>query len=205
LVGLRPVVVLCGPGNNGGDGFVAARFGGAGWPVRVALLGSREHLKGAARENASRWTGPIEALDPQVLDGAELIVDAIFGAGLSRALDGPARATLAAAASGKAPIVSIDVPSGLMGDTGASLGAVAATLTVTFLRKKPGHLLMPGRELCGELVVSDIGTPPSALAQVAPNSFENDPRLWLRATAENAAGWQQIQPRSRAHQRAAIR
>jgi len=179
---VRPVVVLCGPGNNGGDGFVAARvLAGAGWPVRVALLGSREHLKGAARENASRWTGPIEALDPQVLDGAELIVDAIFGAGLSRALDGPARATLAAAASGKAPIVSIDVPSGLMGDSGASLGAVAATLTVTFLRKKPGHLLKPGRELCGELVVSDIGTPPSAVAQVAPNSFENDPRLWLRA------------------------
>ncbi len=176
----RPVLVLCGPGNNGGDGLVAARhLAQAGWPVRVALLGSRDHLKGAAHDNSIRWTGPIESLDPQVLTGAELVVDAIFGAGLSRALAGPARETLAAAAARKIPIISIDVPSGLMGDTGASLGAVAAVLTVTFLRKKPGHLLMPGRELCGELVVADIGTPPSVLSEIAPNSFENDPRLWL--------------------------
>jgi len=94
-------------------------------------------------------------------------------------LDGPARETLAAAAARNTPIVSIDVPSGLMGDTGASLGALKAVLTVTFLRKKPGHLLMPGRELCGELVVADIGTPPSVLERIAPNCFENDPRLWL--------------------------
>ncbi|HMD74770.1 MAG TPA: NAD(P)H-hydrate dehydratase [Steroidobacteraceae bacterium] len=177
---VRPVLVLCGPGNNGGDGFVAARhLARAGWPVRVALLGSIDLLKGAARENADRWSGAIEILAPQALGGAELIVDGIFGAGLSRALAGPARETLAAAAARNTPIVSIDVPSGLMGDTGASLGAVAAVLTVTFLRKKPGHLLMPGRELCGELVVADIGTPPSVLERIAPNCFENDPRLWL--------------------------
>ncbi len=177
---VRPVVVLCGPGNNGGDGFVAARqLAHAGWPVRVALLGSIDLLKGAARDNADRWSGAIEILAPQVLGGAELIVDGIFGAGLSRALEGPARETLAAAAACNTPIVSIDVPSGLMGDTGASLGAVAAALTVTFLRKKPGHLLLPGRELCGEIVVADIGTPPSVLGQIAPDCFENDPRLWL--------------------------
>ena len=177
---IRPVVVLCGPGNNGGDGFVAARYlARAGWPVRVALLGSRDHLKGAASEHANSWTGAVEKLDPQVLEGAELVVDALFGAGLSRALEGPARDTLAAAAASGTPIVSIDVPSGLMGDTGASLGAVAAALTVTFLRKKPGHLLLPGRDLCGEIVVADIGTPPSVLAQIAPDCFENDPRLWL--------------------------
>jgi NAD(P)H-hydrate epimerase len=176
----RPVVVLCGPGNNGGDGFVAARhLAHAGWPVRVASLGSRDLLKGAARDHASRWTGAIEILEPQSLDGAELVVDALFGAGLNRALEGPARETLAAAAARKLPIVAIDVPSGLAGDSGASLGASAAALTVTFLRKKPGHLLMPGRMLCGELVVADIGTPPSALAEVAPMSFENAPQLWI--------------------------
>ena len=177
---LRPVVVLCGPGNNGGDGFVTARhLAKAGWPVRVALFGSREDLKGAARLNADRWPGSIEALHKDALGTAEMVVDALFGAGLSRALQGSALETLGAAAARKLPIVSIDVPSGVMGDTGASAGAVAAALTVTFLRKKPGHLLLPGRELCGEIAVADIGTPPAVLAQVAPNSFENDPRLWF--------------------------
>jgi NAD(P)H-hydrate epimerase len=176
----RPVLVLCGPGNNGGDGFVAARrLADAKWPVRVALLGAPDQLRGAALENAKRWPGAIAQLAPAAIGAAELVVDAVFGAGLSRALEGPARDTLARAAAERRPIVAIDVPSGLMGDTGASLGAVAAVLTVTFLRKKPGHLLLPGRDLCGELVVADIGTPADVLAQVAPNTFENDPRLWV--------------------------
>ena len=177
----RSTVVLCGPGNNGGDGFVAARhLAAAGWPVRVALLGSPENLRGdAAFDNANRWPGPVDSLDPAVLGAAELVIDGLFGAGLSRPLDGPARSTLAAAAAKKLPIVAIDVPSGLMGDTGESLGAVAATLTVTFFRKKPGHLLLPGRALCGELVVADIGTPAAVLTMIAPDTFENDPGLWL--------------------------
>lgn len=175
-----PVVVLCGPGSNGGDGFVAARLlAEAGWLVRIALLGEREHLKGAARHHAELWRGDVEPLNPGALDGAELIVDALFGAGLSRALEGAAAETLAAAASRKLPIVAVDVPSGLMGDTGEVLGAVAAVLTVTFFRKKPGHLLLPGRSLCGEVVVADIGTPASVLEQIAPDTFENDPGLWL--------------------------
>jgi NAD(P)H-hydrate epimerase len=176
----RPVIVLCGPGNNGGDGFVTARhLADARWPVRVALLGARAHLRGAALENANRWPGAIEDLGPETLGSAAVVVDAIFGAGLNRALEGPARDTLARAAADQRPIVAIDVPSGLDGDTGESLGAVAAALTVTFLRKKPGHLLLPGREICGELVVADIGTPAAIVAQVAPNSFENDPLLWF--------------------------
>ena len=175
-----PIAVLCGPGNNGGDGFVAARhLAESGWPVRLALLGPCDHLKGEALQNAGRWGGAIETLTPSALDGAELVVDAIFGAGLSRPLEGPAAQTLAAAAERGARIVSIDVPSGLMGDTGASLGAVDAVLTVTYFRKKPGHLLLPGRLLCGELVVADIGTPPSVLDKIVPDTFENDPRLWL--------------------------
>ena len=88
---VRPVIVLCGPGNNGGDGFVAARhLAEAGWPVRIALLGPRDHLKGEARHHAERWSGAVEPLTPAALNGAGLVVDAIFGAGLSRPLEGPA-------------------------------------------------------------------------------------------------------------------
>ena len=175
-----PVIVLCGPGNNGGDGFVTARLlAEAGWSVRIALIGERDHLNGAARHHAELWPGAIEPLTPAVLDGAGLVVDALFGAGLSRALEGAAKETLETAASKALPIVAVDVPSGLMGNTGEVLGAVAAVLTVTFFRKKPGHLLLPGRALCGNVVVADIGTPTSVLEQIVPDTFENDPRLWL--------------------------
>jgi ADP-dependent NAD(P)H-hydrate dehydratase / NAD(P)H-hydrate epimerase len=175
-----PVIVLCGPGNNGGDGFVTARLlAEAGWLVRIALLGPRDHLKGAARHHAELWRGAVDPLIPAALDGAELVVDALFGAGLSRALEGTVAETLAAAASRGLQIVAVDVPSGLMGDTGEVLGAVAAVLTITFFRKKPGHLLLPGRLLCGEVVIADIGTPASALEQIVPDTFENDPGLWL--------------------------
>ncbi len=176
----RPVIVLCGPGNNGGDGFVTARHLSAkGWSVRVALLGSLDRLTGAARHHADLWRGEVLQLVPDALDGAELVVDAIFGAGLSRALEGSALETLAAASGRKLPIIAIDVPSGLLGDTGEALGAVASVLTVTFFRKKPGHLLLPGRLLCGEVVVADIGIPSSVLEQISPNTFENDPCLWI--------------------------
>lgn len=175
----RPLVVLCGPGSNGGDGFVAARrLSESGWPVRVAMLGTREQLKGSAAYHAAQWRGSIEPLTPAALDGAELIVDALFGAGLSRALEGAAAQTLAAAAACKATIVAVDIPSGVMGDTGENLGAAPAVLTVTCFRKKPGHLLLPGRALCGELIVADIGTPKTVFESIAPDAFENDPMLW---------------------------
>ncbi len=173
----RPVTVLCGPGANGGDGFVAARaLAGAGWPVRVALLGPGDRLTGEARHNAELWRGVVEPLAPAVLDGAALVVDAVFGAGLNRAIEGTARDTLAAAAG--RPVIAIDVPSGVEGDTGADLGATPAALTVTFFRKKPGHLLLPGRLLCGEVVVADIGIPAGVLDPLAPDVWENDPALW---------------------------
>jgi len=176
----RPVTVLCGPGNNGGDGFVTARqLAESGWPVRIALLGPRDGLYGIARQHSELWHEAVEPLTPAVLNGAELVVDAIFGAGLSRPIKGPVEDTLAAAANKKTPIVAIDVPSGLMGDTGESLGAVASVLTVTFFRKKPGHLLLPGRLLCGEVIVADIGIPSTVLEQIAPDTFENDPKLWI--------------------------
>ena len=127
----RTVIVLCGPGNNGGDGFVAARrLAEAGWPVRIALLGRRDHLAGEAAYHAGLWLGDVEPMAPAALKDAQLVVDAVFGAGLSRPLQGPALETLAAAAERKMTLVAVDVPSGVMGDTGEAFGAVAAVLTV---------------------------------------------------------------------------
>jgi NAD(P)H-hydrate epimerase len=180
----RPTAVLCGPGNNGGDGFVVARLLAARrWPVRLALAGSMQALHGDARHHAMLWQHPVEplddaAFDDTVLEGAALVVDALFGSGLQRPLSGAPARVLAAAARRRVPIVAIDVPSGLLGDTGESLGAVPAALTVTFTRKKPGHVLLPGRELCGETVVADIGTSAALLEHIAVETWENDPALW---------------------------
>jgi len=178
---MRPVTVLCGPGNNGGDGFVAARhLKAAGWPVTVALLGARDKLTGEAAHAAAQWRGDLAPFSPHSLEGAGLIIDAIFGAGLARSLDGEALALVEALEAGETPICAVDVPSGLDGASGMVRGAAArAVLTVTFFRKKPGHLLFPGRALCGDLVVADIGTPASGLDAIASNTWENGPGLWL--------------------------
>jgi NAD(P)H-hydrate epimerase len=145
----------------------------------VALLGERDRLTGAAQAHAQLWTGLVDAMSPSVLSGAALVIDALFGAGLSRPVEGAAAETLAACAGLALPVVAVDVPSGILGDTGGDLGATAAVLSVTFFRKKPGHLLMPGRLRCGEVIVADIGTPVSVLEQIVPDTFENDPMLWL--------------------------
>ncbi len=187
----RPVAVLCGPGNNGGDGFVAAaELAAAGWPVRVALLGALDRLHGDAKHHAGRWRGAVEAFGPGILDGAELVIDALFGSGLRRPLGEDVLATLAMAAKRRLPVLAIDVPSGVMGDTGESLGAIQADATVTFTRKKPGHVLLPGRDLCGATVLADIGTPASVLDRLSVDAWENDPALWradlpVLATAAN--------------------
>lgn len=179
----RPVAVLCGPGNNGGDGFVAARhLAASGWPVRLGLLGARDRLIGDAAHHAALWTGAVEPLSPAFLDGAELAVDALFGAGLARPLDGAAKAIVDSLAARAIPSVAVDVPSGLDGATGAVRGAAArAALTITFFRKKPGHLLLPGRVLCGTLVLAAIGIPDRALDAIQPRTRENGPALWLDA------------------------
>jgi NAD(P)H-hydrate epimerase len=177
----RPVAVLCGPGNNGGDGFVAARhLAEAGWPVRLALLGERSGLKGDAAQHASAWDGDVLELSPAILEDGCLAIDALFGAGLGRPLEGPARDTIQAVADGGFPVVAVDVPSGLSGDSGQVVGDVIAPadLTVTFFRKKPGHLLLPGRTYCGELLVADIGIPETVLRDIRPGCFENGPDLW---------------------------
>lgn len=182
----RRAVVLAGPGNNGGDGFVAARYlAEAGWSVRVALLGSISALKGEAALNAQRWTGELVHLSVGAVEDCDLVVDALFGAGLARPLDGLAREVAAAVSIRDLPCVAVDIPSGVYGDSGAVMGegdggiAMRADLTVTFFRKKPGHLLLPGRELCGEVVVADIGIPPEVLGRIRPAAWENSPALWL--------------------------
>lgn len=171
------VLVLCGSGNNGGDGFVAARHLEArGYDVRVALLGARNSLAGDAAEMARRWDGEVEAADPNLLPAADLVIDALFGAGLSRPLDGLAAEVVAAANDSGRPILSVDVPSGLDGTTGAAAGPVIqATRTVTFFRRKTGQVLLPGRNLCGELRVAGIGIPEAVLDDIKPTIFANAP------------------------------
>jgi len=175
----RPVAVLCGPGNNGGDGFVVAlRLAQSGWTVRVALLGQIDGLRGDAQQHAQRWTGSVEPLTPRVIDDAELVVDCLFGSGLSRRLDAQVTDTLTCASRRGIPIIAVDVPSGVMGDSGEDLGAAAAVCTVTFAAKKPAHLLLPGRDLCGDIVVADIGIPQAVLDSLSIDTWENSPGLW---------------------------
>ena len=176
----QKTLVLCGPGNNGGDGFVAARvLTERGWPVRLALVGAREKLKGDAAAAAMRWTGPVEPLAPAAIGDATLIIDAIFGAGLARPIEGVAREVIAAVEAGRLPVVAVDMPSGVDGASGAVLGiAPKAVLTVTFFRRKPGHLLLPGRSHCGETVVVPIGIADTVLDQIRPEVVANHPDWW---------------------------
>lgn len=169
---IQPAQVLCGPGNNGGDGYVIARLLKArGWPVEVRALG--EPVTPDAQAMSARWDGETKPLSGRLGDG--LVIDALFGAGLSRPLDGAAAQAATALAARSETVVAVDVPSGVPGDTGQPTGpAVCAGLTVTFHARKPGHVLEPGRSLCGEVVVADIG-----LGDTRSRLVENGPELWL--------------------------
>jgi len=174
------IIVVAGPGNNGGDGFVAARLlAERGYAVRLMLNGSPNRLKGDAALAAQRWTGSVETAEPERLVDADAIVDALFGAGLDRPVEGTPRALIEAMNAAPAPIYTVDLPSGINGTTGAVMGAaVRAEETVTFFRRKTGHVLLPGRIHCGQVTVADIGIPASVLPRIAPKTFVNEPSLW---------------------------
>ncbi|WP_428483954.1 NAD(P)H-hydrate dehydratase [Rhodopila sp.] len=174
-VGRCRVLILTGPGNNGGDGYVAARLlWQQGWPVKVAALAPPRDGSDAA-DAARQWAGPIVTFSATEAARADLVVDAVFGAGLTRPIAESVAETLQAARR----IVAVDVPSGLDGATGLTSGRVrAAESTVTFFRLKPGHLLLPGRDLCGQIELADIGLPALVLGGIRPNTFANLPLLW---------------------------
>lgn len=174
------IAVLCGPGNNGGDGFVAARhLRDRGFDTRVFLLGERTALHGDAAEMARRWPLPIRPATPDALQSMNIVIDALFGAGLSRPLDGAAAELVDAVNASRIPVVAVDVPSGLNGTTGEAAGSVIeARKTVTFFRKKFGHVLMPGRDLCGEVILAPIGIPDKVLGNLDVQARENAQALW---------------------------
>jgi ADP-dependent NAD(P)H-hydrate dehydratase / NAD(P)H-hydrate epimerase len=174
-----PVVVVAGGGNNGGDGSVAARLlREAGRDATLLLAADPARLRGDAATAFARWGGPWAKAGP-ALPAAAVLVDALFGAGLDRDVEGPAAALVAAMNAHPAPVVAVDVPSGLDGATGRVRGAaVEAAATVTFFRKKPGHLLYPGRSLCGRLTLAQIGIPDATLPPLGVRAWENRPPLW---------------------------
>lgn len=180
------IVILCGPGNNGGDGFVAARYLDAwGFAVRAACLVPAGQLRGDAAEMARRFTGDVAAVNAEVLDGADLVVDAMFGAGLTRPLDGAAADNIRAIGERGLAVIAVDVPSGLDGETGSAAGPAAAAIeTVTFVRAKPGHYLMPGRRLCGALTIADIGVPDAIASSTGADVYLNGPEVWRHALPE---------------------
>ena len=178
------VLILCGPGNNGGDGYVAARLlSETGCEVTVASLGERGALKGDAADAAARWPVAVVALADADVAHADLVIDALFGAGLSRDIDGAAavaidRVNAWAKATGR-PVLAIDMPSGVDGASGAVRGtAIEASDTITFFRLKPGHVLMPGRLRCGRIGLADIGIAPNVLDDIRPTTRLNIPALW---------------------------
>lgn len=181
--GAGAILVLCGPGNNGGDGYVVARrLAMQGIDVRVAQLGSAGKLSGDAALARDKWPGEVEKIKGVSLAGVSLIVDALYGAGLNKAIEGAAARLIKEINASSTLVVSIDVPSGLSGDNGTVDSAVIeADHTVTFERKKPGHLLYPGRRLSGQIHLVDIGINPACYTLIKAKIFENIPSLWGRA------------------------
>ncbi len=179
----KNITVLCGPGNNGGDGFVAARLlKEKALNIRLALLGEQERLRGDAAEMAKRWDGQIEAFEKNVIDEADIVIDAIFGAGLTRPIKGLAAQMIETVQAKNVPVIAVDIPSGVDGNSGAIRGtAMDAVSTVTFFRRKPGHVLFPGRERCGKVITVDIGIVENVLESITPKTFVNALVLWHAA------------------------
>jgi ADP-dependent NAD(P)H-hydrate dehydratase / NAD(P)H-hydrate epimerase len=178
-----PILVVAGPGNNGGDGFVAAaELAARGRDVSVILLCERDSLEGDAALAARGWKYPVLPFNPHAIGKPALIIDALFGAGLDRAVKGEPLEMIEAINANGATVLAVDLPSGINGTTGAVMGvAVRATETITFFRRKPAHLLLPGRIYCGRVRVADIGIDANVLAEIQPQTFENIPSLWRQS------------------------
>jgi hydroxyethylthiazole kinase-like uncharacterized protein yjeF len=183
LVAEGPILVVAGGGNNGGDGFVAAaELAARGREVSVILLCERDSLQGDAALAARGWKYPVLPFNPQAIGRPALIIDALFGAGLNRPVKGEPHDMIEAINANGAPVLAVDLPSGVNGDTGAVMGvALRAIETVTFFRRKPAHLLLPGRIHCGRVRVADIGIDAGVLEEIKPQSFENIPQFWRKA------------------------
>jgi len=184
LVEEGPIVVVAGRGNNGGDGFVAAaELAARGREVSVILLCGRDSLQGDAALAARGWKYPVLPFNPQAIGKPALIIDALFGAGLNRPVKGDPLEMIEAINANGAPVLAVDLPSGVNGASGAVMGvAINAAETVTFFRRKPAHLLMPGRKHCGRRVrVADIGIDPGVLDEIRPRTSENVPQSWQKS------------------------
>ncbi|WP_421850134.1 NAD(P)H-hydrate dehydratase [Oricola sp.] len=187
FAGAATIHVLCGPGNNGGDGYVAAtKLAAVGVPIRIYALGAPRAGSDAA---IARNDCPVNAevfpeFSPEPRD---LVIDAVFGAGLTRELPVDVVTAFTIAREARCRVIAVDLPSGLNGDSGFDLGGtLQADVTVTFFRKKPGHLLYPGRALCGEIFVADIGVRDGVFEGEPPSIFENQPVLWAGWLPDNA-------------------
>ncbi len=172
--------VICGPGNNGGDGYIAARLlVESGASVALFALGDPDRLKGDAELAFRAWgeeVAPLQDFEPRAGD---IVIDALFGAGLSRDVPDEVADVIAAVAKAELPVLAIDLPSGLNGRSGKPLGAAfRAECTITFMARKPGHLLLPGKSLCGDMAVADIGIPKRIIEAVAGALAENRPEIW---------------------------
>jgi ADP-dependent NAD(P)H-hydrate dehydratase / NAD(P)H-hydrate epimerase len=175
-------VVFCGPGNNGGDGYVAATaLKDAGASVAVFALGDPQRLKGAPAKALNSWSGEVKSIDIYEPAAGDVVVDAVFGAGLARDVPDALATLIGKARDMQLPVIAVDLPSGLCGGRGVPLGAAfSADCTVTFMARKPGHLLLPGRSLCGDIEVADIGIPWRIIEAQAGRLTENGPHLWRK-------------------------
>lgn len=176
----KDILIVCGIGNNGGDGFVLAeRLFKANIRVSVCIIGEPSQISGDARLAFDAIPAAVTRVQKPKWDTYDLIVDGLFGAGLARDITGDYAKAVLAMNAAPAKILAIDLPSGINGETGQISGcAIEADLTVTFFRQKPGHILLPGKAHCGDVILGQIGITDNVLDTIAPSIFHNEPQLW---------------------------